>query len=43
MPPLFMSANRFSEKQITELFVVGLQQGVRVFDTVKEYGLEATG
>jgi len=41
MPPLFMSANWFSEKQMTELFVVGLQQGVRGFDTAREYGVEA--
>lgn len=41
MPPLFMSANWFSEKQMTELFVAGLQQGVRGFDTAREYGVEA--
>lgn len=41
MPPLFMSANWFSEKQMIELFVAGLQQGVRGFDTAREYGTEA--
>lgn len=41
IPPLFMSANWFPEKQMTELFVAGLRQGVRGFDTAREYGAEA--
>lgn len=41
MPPLFMSANWFSEKQMTELFIAGLQSGVLGFDTAREYGVEA--
>lgn len=40
-PPLFMSANWFSEKTMTELFVEGLKQGIRGFDTAREYGSEA--
>ena len=35
-----MSANWFSEKQMRELFVAGLEQGVRGFDTAREYGAE---
>lgn len=42
MLPLFMSTNWFSEKQMTELFVMGLQQDVRDFDMEREYGVEAT-
>lgn len=41
IPPLFMSANWFSEKQMIELFVAGLKQGVRGFDTAREYGVES--
>ena len=41
IPSLFMSANWFPERQMKELFVAGLQQGVRGFDTAREYGVEA--
>lgn len=40
IPSLFMSANWFSEDQMRELFVAGLEMGVRGFDTAREYGVE---
>lgn len=42
IPQLFMSANWFSEKAMVELFVAGLKQGVRGFDTAREYKVEKT-
>ena len=40
VPDLFMSANWFSEKTMCELFVAGLENGVRGFDTAREYKVE---
>lgn len=40
MPDLFMSANWFSEKTMCNLFVAGLENGVRGFDTAREYKVE---
>lgn len=37
-----MSANWFSEKAMVELFVAGLKQGIRGFDTAREYKVEKT-
>lgn len=39
MPRLFMSA-RSNEQQMTKLFVAGLENGVRGFDTAREYRTE---
>lgn len=38
---LFMSANWFSEKQMRHLFIEGLRNGVRGFDTAREYKVES--
>ena len=40
VPDLFMSANWFSEKTMCNLFVAGLENGVRGFDTAREYKVE---
>lgn len=39
-PQLFMSANWYNEKKMVKLFVAGLNNGVRGFDTAREYGAE---
>ena len=40
LPRLFMSANFSTEKQMVDLFIAGLNAGVRGFDTAREYGVE---
>ena len=40
VPDLFMSANTCGEKLMTQLFIAGLNNGVRGFDTAREYGTE---
>ena len=40
VPELFMSANWSSEVAMNQLFVTGIQGGVKGFDTAREYKVE---
>lgn len=40
VPDLFMASNWSKEKQMVQLFTEGLRNGVRGFDTAREYKVE---